>query len=108
MNFGPAEMAQMMDAAKAFIAVTMVYSVGIGIVLGALITSFSGTTRAINRSDLECQTFLPCRPFLLPRRPFLSRRLTQLRRIALDHRRPAPTTCLGRVLINAQMSGFGG
>jgi len=36
MNFGPAEMAQMMDAAKAFIAVTMVYSVGIGIVLGAL------------------------------------------------------------------------
>src|SRR5262245_55155040 len=34
----------------------------------------------INLSDLEC-------------RPFLPRRLTQLRRIALDHRFPAQTTC---------------
>jgi hypothetical protein len=37
MNFGPAEMAQTMDAAKALIAVTMVYSVGIGVVLGAIV-----------------------------------------------------------------------
>ena len=35
MKFGLAEMAQMMDGAKALLTVTMVYSVGIGIVLGA-------------------------------------------------------------------------
>jgi ABC-type dipeptide/oligopeptide/nickel transport system permease component len=37
MNFGPAEMAQTMDAAKALIAVAVVYSVGIGIILGAIV-----------------------------------------------------------------------
>jgi hypothetical protein len=40
----------------------------------------TGTARPINRSNLEC-------------RPFLPRRLTQLRRIALDHRFRAQTTC---------------
>jgi hypothetical protein len=37
MKFGPAEMVQMMDAAKALIAVMLVSSVGIGIVLGAIL-----------------------------------------------------------------------
>jgi hypothetical protein len=40
----------------------------------------TGTALPINLSDLEC-------------RPFLPRRLTQLRRIALDHRFRAQTTC---------------
>ena len=39
----------------------------------------TGTARPINRSNLEC-------------RPFLPRRLTQMRRIALDHRSRAQTT----------------
>ena len=37
MKFGPAEMAQTMDAAKALITVAFVFSVGIGIVLGAIV-----------------------------------------------------------------------
>jgi S1-C subfamily serine protease len=37
MNFGPAEMAQTMDAAKALITVAFVFSIGIGIVLGAIV-----------------------------------------------------------------------
>ena len=40
MKFGPAEMAQTMDAAKALIAVTVVYSVGIGIVFGAVVALY--------------------------------------------------------------------
>ena len=40
MNFGPAEMAQTMDAAKVLIAVAVVYSVGIGIVLGAIVALY--------------------------------------------------------------------
>jgi hypothetical protein len=40
----------------------------------------TGTVRPINRSNLECRSFLP-------------RRLTQLRRIALDHQSRAQTTC---------------
>lgn len=40
----------------------------------------TATALLINLSDPEC-------------RPFLSRRLTQLRRIALDHRFRAQTTC---------------
>jgi hypothetical protein len=40
----------------------------------------TGTALPINRSNLEC-------------RPFLRGRLTQLRRIALDHRYRAQTTC---------------
>jgi hypothetical protein len=40
----------------------------------------TATALPINLSDLEC-------------RPFLPRRLTQLRRMALDHRFPAQTTC---------------
>jgi hypothetical protein len=39
----------------------------------------TSTARPINRSNLEC-------------RPFLPRRLTQLRRIALDHRSRAQTS----------------
>ena len=41
----------------------------------------TGSARPINRSNLEC-------------RPFLPRRLTQLRRIALDHQSRAQTTSL--------------
>src|SRR5215469_4763167 len=40
MKFGPAEMAQMMDAAKALLAAMMVSSVGIGLVLGAIVVLF--------------------------------------------------------------------
>jgi tetratricopeptide (TPR) repeat protein len=42
MRFGPAEMAQMMDGAKALITVMLVSSVGIGIVLGAIVALFGG------------------------------------------------------------------
>ena len=42
--------------------------------------AYTGTARPINRSNLEC-------------RPFLPRRLTQLRRIALDHQSRTQTTC---------------
>ena len=37
MNFGPAEMAQTMETAKGLIVVTIAYSVGIGIVVGAIV-----------------------------------------------------------------------
>ena len=40
MKFGPAEMAQMMDGAKALITVTMISSVGIGLVLGVIVALF--------------------------------------------------------------------
>src|SRR5215472_8286516 len=40
MKFGPAEMAQMMDAAKALVAAMMVSSVGIGLVLGVIVVLF--------------------------------------------------------------------
>jgi hypothetical protein len=38
--FGPAEMAQMMDAAKALITILTLCSVGIGIVLGLIIALY--------------------------------------------------------------------
>ena len=37
MNFGPAEMAQMMDGSKALITFTMVSSISIGLVLGVIV-----------------------------------------------------------------------
>ena len=40
MNFGPAEMAQTMAATKALITVTMFCSVGIGIVLAAVVALY--------------------------------------------------------------------
>jgi aspartyl protease family protein len=40
MKFGPAEMAQMMDSAKALITVAIVAGVGIGIVLGAIVAFY--------------------------------------------------------------------
>jgi hypothetical protein len=40
MKFGPAEMVQMMGGAKALITVTMVSSVGIGLVLGVIVALF--------------------------------------------------------------------
>jgi hypothetical protein len=40
MNFGPAEMAQMMDGARSLLTVTMVSSVGIGLVLGVIVARF--------------------------------------------------------------------
>jgi hypothetical protein len=42
MKFGPAEMAQMMDGAKALITVMIVSCVGIGIVLGVIAALFGG------------------------------------------------------------------
>src|SRR5262245_6968255 len=45
MNFGPAEMAQLMDDAKALITVTMVSSVGIGLVLGGIAALFVASFR---------------------------------------------------------------
>jgi hypothetical protein len=40
MKFGPAEMAQMMDGAKALITVMLVSSVGIGLVLGVIVALY--------------------------------------------------------------------
>ena len=40
MQFGPAEMAQMMDKTKAFITITLLASVGIGVVLGLISALF--------------------------------------------------------------------
>ena len=37
MKFGPAEMAQMMDGAKALLTVAMISSVVIGLVLGVIV-----------------------------------------------------------------------
>jgi hypothetical protein len=45
MKFGPAEMAQMMYAAKALITVMIVSSVGIGLVLGAIVAFFQHRER---------------------------------------------------------------
>ena len=52
MNFGPAEMAQTMDSAKAWITVTIVSSVSIGIVLGAIVSLYRSffQHRAADRS----------------------------------------------------------
>jgi len=97
MKFGPAEMAQMMDSAKALITVAIVAGVGIGIILGAIVAFYriffriarpiiSGTARPI--SNPECQPFLPYRAFL-------PGRLTRLRRIAFDHRSRAEITSSG-------------
>ena len=40
MKFGPAEMAQMMDGAQALLTVTMVSSVGFGLLLGVIVCTF--------------------------------------------------------------------
>ena len=37
MKFGPAEMAQMMDGAKALLTVAMISSISIGLVLGVIV-----------------------------------------------------------------------
>ena len=94
MNFGPGEMAQMMDSAKALITVTIVSGIGIGIVLGAIVAVyriFFGTAPPTDRSNPKCRSFLPCRSILLWR-PFLPWWLMQLRRLASDHRSGAQTT----------------
>jgi len=52
MKFGPAEMAQMMDAAKALLSVTMVSSVGIGLVLGVIVALFAAFFRRGLHRDL--------------------------------------------------------
>ena len=54
MNFGPAEMAQTMEAAQGLIVVTMVYSVGFGIVVGAIVALFR--QRAADQSFRERRT----------------------------------------------------
>ena|SRR5438105_12327642 len=63
MNFGPAEMAQMMDGAKGLITVAIVSSVGIGIVLGTII----GLYRILFRhraADQSFQSEMPTDPAL--------------------------------------------
>jgi ABC-type dipeptide/oligopeptide/nickel transport system permease subunit len=45
MKFGPAEMAQMMDGAKALLTVTMVSSVGFGLLLGVIVALFAAFFR---------------------------------------------------------------
>jgi predicted RND superfamily exporter protein len=45
MKFGPAEMAQMMDGAKALLTVTMISSIGIGLVLGVIVAFFTAFFR---------------------------------------------------------------
>jgi len=52
MKFGPAEMAQMMDGAKALITVTMVSSVSIGLVLGVIVALFATFFRRGLHRDL--------------------------------------------------------
>jgi S1-C subfamily serine protease len=58
MNFGPAEMAQTMDAAKALIAVAIVCSVGVGIVLGAIVALYHSRRAA----DQSFQSRMPTVP----------------------------------------------
>jgi hypothetical protein len=54
MKFGPAEMAQMMDGAKALITVTMVSSVGIGLALGVIVALFVAFfRRGLHRNRVE-------------------------------------------------------
>ena len=60
MNFGPAEMAQTMDAVKALITVMLVSSVGIGIFLGAIVVL--SRHRA---ADQSFQSGMPTAPALL-------------------------------------------
>jgi hypothetical protein len=54
MKFGPAEMAQIMDGAKALITVTMVSSVGIGLALGVIVALFVAFFRkGLHRNRVE-------------------------------------------------------
>jgi len=48
MKFGPAEMAQMMDGAKALLTVTMVSSVGFGLLLGVFVAL---SRRGLHRTE---------------------------------------------------------
>ena len=94
MNFGPGEMAQMMDSAKALITVTIVSGIGIGIVLGAIV--------AVYRifSAPRCRPIVPIRNAhrSCPADPscYGDRScpggLMQLRRLASDYRSGAQTT----------------
>ena len=54
MKFGPAEMAQMMDGAQALLTVTMVSSVGFGLVLGVIVALFAAFfRRGLHRNRAE-------------------------------------------------------
>ena len=53
MKFGPAEMAQMMDGAKALLTVTMVSSVGFGLLLGVIVALFVLFRRGLHRNRVE-------------------------------------------------------
>jgi hypothetical protein len=54
MKFGPAEMAQMMDGAKALLTVTMISSIGIGLVLGVIVAFFTAFFRGgLDRNRAE-------------------------------------------------------
>jgi hypothetical protein len=56
MKFGPAEMAQMMDGAKALLTVTMVSSIGIGLVLGVIAALFAASfRRGLHRGRAEAR-----------------------------------------------------
>jgi hypothetical protein len=54
MKFGPPEMAQTMEAAKALITVSIISSVGIGLVLGVIVALFVAFfQRALHRNRAE-------------------------------------------------------
>jgi hypothetical protein len=54
MKFGPAEMAQMMDGAKALLTAAMIFSVVIGIVLGVIVAFFTAFFRkGLDRNRAE-------------------------------------------------------
>jgi hypothetical protein len=82
MNFGPAEMAQTMDAAKGLIVVTMVYSVGI--IVGAIVALF--------RHRAADQSFRSGMPTALPSEPALTTVPAQEIDVTVPHspRSPAP------------------
>ena len=63
MKFGPAEMAQMMDGAKTLITVMLVSSVGIGIVLGAIVALYRIFFRH-RAADQSFQSGMPTVPAL--------------------------------------------
>ena len=63
MKFDPAEMAQMMDGAKTLITVMLVSSVGIGIVLGAIVALYCIFFRH-RAADQSFQSGMPTVPAL--------------------------------------------
>ena len=53
MNFGPAEMAQTMDGAKALLTFAMVSSISIGLVLGVIVAFFWEIESRSSRATID-------------------------------------------------------